>query len=205
MHSLRVRACNRSAALHRSRFAPVCSANHQQLKVRRHIVYQFDFLFVLTVEIAVLFRVQQATAASCYKIGVSSNWRGTLVRILGGSPGSGRRSKMQPVLLGYRQRGCQVVKRFLSRSLSTAIASQLDDTLPLRARFTRSGRFAELRNSSHSPETHRFWNKTLFVRLALADTLASADKGDASHGPLPASAWRTGCSLSTAAWSNTSR
>jgi hypothetical protein len=36
MHSVQVRACNRSAALHRGRFAPMCSANHRQLKMRPH-------------------------------------------------------------------------------------------------------------------------------------------------------------------------
>jgi hypothetical protein len=36
--SVNTRACNRSAALHRSRFAPMCSANHRHPNVRPHIV-----------------------------------------------------------------------------------------------------------------------------------------------------------------------
>ena len=48
-----VRACNRSAALHRSRFAPMCSANERQPNVRPHIVLNDSTtLFVLTREIA---------------------------------------------------------------------------------------------------------------------------------------------------------
>lgn len=91
---------------------PVCRITQEQ--VRSHVLCEsplakseashrltIRLLVVLTVEIAVLFPGPTGYGGWLLQIGVSSNWRGTLVRILGESPGSRRRkecSKTQPLL-----------------------------------------------------------------------------------------------------------